>query len=56
LQGTSVRSVVARGGERESGIERQLEYALHQAFAKTRFTDDQTTPVILYRTRDDLRR
>jgi hypothetical protein len=56
LQRAPVRSVVTRGRQRQSGVERQLEYSLHEALAETRFADNQTAAVILNRAGDDLRR
>jgi hypothetical protein len=55
LQRTSVRRVVTRGRQRKPGIERQLKDALHESFAKTRFTDDQAAAVVLNRAGNDLR-
>jgi hypothetical protein len=56
LQRAPVRCVVTRGRQRESGVEWQLEYSLHQAFAKTRLADNQATAMILNRARNDFRR
>src|SRR4029079_18586955 len=56
LQRASVWCVVTRGGQRESGVEWQLEYSLHETFAEARLADNQTTAVVLNRARDDFRR
>src|SRR5215204_1820770 len=55
LQRTTVRCVVTRGRERQSGVEGQLENSLHQAFAETRLTDNQSAAVILNRAGHDFR-
>src|SRR6185369_2711921 len=48
-------SVVTCGRQSKSSIKWQLEYSLHQSFAKTSFSDNQTSAVILDSTGDDFR-
>ena len=55
LQRTAVRRVVTRGRQRQTGIERQLEYSLDQPLAETRLANNQPAPVILNRASDNFR-